>query len=194
MSIDYNIYLDEHRANVVKSYWWLKENIPEIFRVSSLLVDNLDEVFSLVSSHDQSKDSVEEYPAYDDYFYNKRSSRSHSVMLQFHYAWVHQQHNNPHHWQHWVMIPDSVDEEPIGLPIPHKYIIEMVCDWMSFGFKTNGNRYGENLEKPNIRHVIDYYEEVKDHLIMDWASQNYLVSIMEKIERKLDEIDAEQTS
>jgi hypothetical protein len=51
-------------------------------------------------------------------------------------AWLHHQHRNPHHWQHWLL---REDDGPIkALPIPEKFVREMVADWMGAGRAITG--------------------------------------------------------
>ena len=45
---------------------------------------------------------------------------------------MHHIHNNPHHWQHWVLLRDDGDIETLDMPM--HYIIEMICDWWSFSW------------------------------------------------------------
>jgi hypothetical protein len=46
-------------------------------------------------------------------------------------AWLHHQHANPHHWQHWLLRED--DGGLKRLPMPEHFIREMVADWMGAG-------------------------------------------------------------
>ncbi len=65
-------------------------------------------------------------------------------------AWLHHQHANPHHWQHWVLRED--DGGPKVLPMPEKFVREMVADWMGAGRAITGRWevaewYGKNRER-----------------------------------------------
>ena len=46
----------------------------------------------------------------------------------FSMAWLHHKGRNKHHYEYWV---DKFDEGGIPVKIPFKYVIEMVCDWLS---------------------------------------------------------------
>lgn len=53
--------------------------------------------------------------------------------LGFSYAWNHHQKRNKHHWEYWIPVTGHnrggyKDLEP--LPMPDKYIKEMVADWV----------------------------------------------------------------
>lgn len=51
-------------------------------------------------------------------------------------AWLHHQHWNPHHWQHWILREDSGDQKL--LEMPEHFIREMVADWMGAGRAITG--------------------------------------------------------
>lgn len=85
--------------------------------------------------HDWSKMTRAEWSAYVHSFYGPRP-RSEEVKAEFRVAWLHHQHNNPHHWQHWVLRED--DGDTIALPMPEKFIREMVADWMGAGRAITG--------------------------------------------------------
>lgn len=57
--------------------------------------------------------------------------------VAFDNAWLHHQHWNKHHWQHWVLRNDDGDMKL--LKIPQKYLREMVADWCGAGRGITGN-------------------------------------------------------
>lgn len=88
MSYEYDLYITEHKENILKGLDWLNENIPEI-------VTDYYSILQDICDHDESKYKPEEYDAYDKYFYG--NNRSYTVVKDFKYAWLHHIHNNPHH-------------------------------------------------------------------------------------------------
>lgn len=76
--------------------------------------------------HDWSKLMPVEWFAYAERFYGP----THPGMA-FTRAWLHHQHRNPHHWQHWVLRRDDGVENAV--PMPDKFVKEMVADWMGAG-------------------------------------------------------------
>lgn len=81
-----------------------------------------------LEEHDKSKFSDNEFGPYAEKFYGQPDEFSFSK------AWLHHLHNNPHHWQHWLL-PMPSDKEIVGvedgaLPIPEHYALEMVADWL----------------------------------------------------------------
>lgn len=107
--------------------------------------------------HDLSKFSRAEWTPYADYFYGPRSSTRTQTALEklaFDKAWLHHQHCNPHHWQHYVLREDSGKTKL--LPMPMKYILEMVADWQGAGKAITGNWY-----------IKDWYEKTKAARLLD---------------------------
>ena len=94
-----------------------------------------------------SKFSPAEFPAYANRFFGKKKDdikkgRDKSGYYRpymtgddrFDEAWFHHQKKNPHHWQYWLMPKDRDDEGGFVLmPMPEKYVREMVCDWRGAG-------------------------------------------------------------
>jgi hypothetical protein len=97
--------------------------------------------------HDWSKFLPGEWLPYVNFFYGaqKGPCRAHELVgcdecwgkaketlrVAFDHAWLHHQHLNKHHWQHWVLREDSGKTKL--LPIPKKYLREMVADWAGAG-------------------------------------------------------------
>lgn len=91
----------------------------------------------LLSVHDFSKWSTEEFPAYAKYFCSKQDISpvdASSVSSEFAKAWLHHIHCNPHHWQHWIFpdnfSPKGSDVERGVVEMPQHYALEMIADWM----------------------------------------------------------------
>jgi hypothetical protein len=94
--------------------------------------------------HDWSKFTIFEAPHYGRQFFGSANDP-----LGFSYAWLHHQLNNAHHWEYWVMVSGHnrggyPDGSP--LPMPEKYVREMVADWMGASRAYEG-KWPENLEK-----------------------------------------------
>jgi hypothetical protein len=75
-----------------------------------------------------------EWTAYVKTFYTDEDGSY--VREQFDRAWLHHQHKNPHHWQHWILRKD--DGDVIPLEMPPAYVLEMVADWMGAGRTITG--------------------------------------------------------
>ena len=160
MSQEYTQYIIEHKANVEKAFKWLVDhNIFENFTVPVNIIE-----------HDLSKYSTEEYAAYDKYFYSKKTPETEK---EFNYAWLHHIHNNPHHWQYWVLINDDEPEEALEMPL--EYAIEMICDWWSFSFKEG-----------NLEEIFDWYKKHKG-MRLHPNTRKFVEETLDKIKKILEE-------
>lgn len=158
MSHKYNLYLTEHIENVIKAWNILEDNL-DIDFISRYHLDS-DKMSEIISMHDQSKYSKEEYDAYDEYFYGTKTKE---VKEKFDLAWLHHQNVNKHHWQYWLLKEDNGLLKPLDMDIYS--IIEMVCDWWSFSLKQN-----KPLE------IINFYHNNESNRIL---SDKTKITVME---------------
>lgn len=168
MSVAYSKYLDQHIRNVAKGFEWIKENLPEV--LNGVYCE-----WQVCYGHDFSKFGVEEYDAYDKYFYGTKTAE---VEKEFNLAWLHHIHHNPHHWQHWVLINDDPGEGMVILDMPHNYIIEMICDWWAFSWA-----------KDNLHEIFNWYDAHKDYMKLSPATRATVEDILAKIKEKLEEVN-----
>ena len=171
MSVQYDNYLTEHKENVAKGFRWLQENIPEIIE------DGFE--WQICFNHDASKTDPEEYDAYDAYFYG--NNRSYSVVQNFKKAWLRHIHNNPHHWQHWILINDEPKEGMVVIDMPYIYVVEMICDWWSFSWK-----------KGDLNEIFSWYEDRKDYMKLSANTRRSVEYILGKMKDKLEEKDIDE--
>jgi len=82
------------------------------------------------------------------------------VEEQFDLAWLEHTHRNKHHWQYWVLREDDGCKKI--LKMEHKYIMEMVCDWVGAG-KAQGNISPKNDKYLETR---NWYNENKDKMVL----------------------------
>ncbi|NBC72535.1 hypothetical protein GT003_26355 [Paenibacillus sacheonensis] len=106
----YFLYVADHKLNVLVECW------REGLYLQGIV-------------HDLSKFHPEEFVPYALKFYADRKDEQ--TELRWQYAWLRHQNRNKHHWEHWVVNKQTRE----ALPMPRKYIIEMVCDWRSFSRK-----------------------------------------------------------
>lgn len=183
----YNQYLEDHIGNVQRGYEWFKENLPEILDEDNYIDESMyfGELDEIIEQHDSSKyndtpstakyyDLACEWDAYNDYFYGTRTP---DVEKAFDYAWLSHIHNNPHHWQHWLL---QNDDPEIGLRIldmPYVFIIEMICDWWSFSWKSD-----------NLYEIFEWYEKNKAGIKLSDKSRTICESILAKMRQTLDSL------
>lgn len=87
------------------------------------------------------------------------------VEMAFDVAWLKHIHRNPHHWQHWILREDSGKNKYI--PIPRKYIKEMVADWMGAGRAITGKWDAK-----------DWYAKNKDKIRVDERSRKIIETLL----------------
>ena len=85
--------------------------------------------------HDWSKLTPAEWTPYVHSFYGEGPPTP-EVEAAFDRAWLHHQHRNPHHWQHWLLREDDGDTK--ALVMPESLAREMVADWMGAGRAITG--------------------------------------------------------
>jgi hypothetical protein len=160
MSKAYDTYIIEHCNAVKTAYEWL---------VRHKIIEN--SYWPVINTHDVSKWSESEYNAYDKYFYGK--SKTKEVKEAFNFAWLHHIHNNPHHWQHWVLVND--EDGTVALEMPEEYLVEMICDHWSFSHKTN-----------NLTEIFDWYKKHKSNMILHPNTKKAYEAILDKIKAALE--------
>ena len=162
-------YLDAHIANVKRAYKWLLEHHVD----SKFDFGDEDLIEKNIKGHDKSKWSDEEFESYAQFFYGKKSAEN---TLTFNEAWNHHQKCNLHHWQYWVLIQDDPGEKMLPLEMPAEYIVEMVCDWWAFSFKTG-----------NLQEIFEWYKKNKDAQIMHKTTRKNVEKLLAVIEETLAE-------
>lgn len=175
MSLNYDLYLQEHKENVAKAFYWIHENLPQLLDNCSF--GALEQ--QICYHHDASKTEVDEYIPYDKYFYG--GNRSYAVVQDFNYAWLFHLHRNPHHWQFYVLTNDDPKEGTIALDMPYNYIIEMICDWWAFSHV-----------KGDLREIFKWYDEHKDYMKLSNKTRKAVNDILKAIGDKLDELEADE--
>lgn len=164
MSKAYTNYIVEHCDYVAKAYNFLVEH--KIVK---------DAFIHRIKNHDLSKWSDEEYKAYDKYFYGKEKTQE--VKDNFNYAWLHHIHQNPHHWQHWVLINDD-NSESHALEMPEEYVVEMFCDHAAFSFKAG-----------KLTEIEDWYKAHKATMMLHKNTKILYEDILKKYLTAVKEVE-----
>ena len=152
--VAYSDYVVQHINTVLSVFVTLRQLFKD--RIDKSLLDKLG---VNVLNHDKSKGSEEEFDGYRQYFYPEKGQEK--DVDKFNFAWLHHIHNNPHHWEHWVLA------EPAGsvaLEMPELYAFEMLLDWtaMSLKFGNVPSDYfsghaGEMIFHSKTRSFIEYW-------------------------------------
>lgn len=59
--------------------------------------------------------------------------------------------------------------------MPYNYIIEMICDWWSFSFKTG-----------NLSEIFNWYDKHKAHILLSNDTREIVEDILGKIRQKVE--------
>ena len=182
MSLAYDEYLNEHISAVQKGWNWMIDNlidrihpwIREQYPNSEFDPIDILEISEQMQEHDASKTRPEEYYAYDAYFYG--GNKSHAVVENFRKAFLLHIHENPHHWQYWVLTHDNKGEPETAIEMPLNYIFEMICDWWSFGWRAG-----------DLTTIFKWWDEHKDYIRMHKKSRKVLEYILKEMKDVLTE-------
>jgi hypothetical protein len=97
--------------------------------------------------HDMSKFRPSEFFPYAKVYGGDYAYKYFEVEQDFDTAWLLHQHRNKHHWDYWV----GSDGKPV--PIPPRYIKQMIADWRAMGRK-----FGDT--------ALEYYQKNNDRMIL----------------------------
>ena len=169
MSEKYDEYLRQHINAVRRALVWMLENL----ELPQFDEEYKEDARLNVQYHDGTKRCLDEYEAYDSYFYGDKDED------EFNYAWLRHIHRNPHHWQHWLLMNDDGKyRDPgkvIALEMPEEYVLEMIADWWSFSWRSG-----------NLREVFGWYESHKDKMILHPNTRELVESVLGEIRDALD--------
>lgn len=168
MSVKYDEYLKQHRDNVAKAFGWIRDNLPGM--LDGMDINELES--QICTRHDMSKNDKEEYDAYDRYFYG--NGVSNKTMENFDKAWLHHIHNNPHHWQYWVLHNDEEETGTYAIEMPKEYVIEMICDWWAFSWKSG-----------DLTEIFGWWANHEDHIILHKKTHELVGSILFEIKKEV---------
>ena len=157
----YKDYLTKHISNVNKSFAYLLDN--GIVKLDPNLT-------ILITNHDKSKRTDEEWQPYVDYFYG--DLKTPEIEKAFDVAWNYHQKRNPHHWQFWVLLKDSGGIEP--LEMPYNFVVEMICDWWAFSW-----------ESGNLYEIFDWYGKNKEKQLLHENTRILVEELLGKIKQSL---------
>lgn len=124
--------------------------------------------------HDVSKLYASEFFAYANYFYAKppcMGVRLKKILDKFDCAWLRHQHRNKHHWQHWVLLND--DGNTVVVPMPKRYVKEMVADWIGAGRAIKGRGTPKD-------EVVDWYILSRPNMTLSSVTEDIIVQILSK--------------
>ena len=93
-------------------------------------------------------------------------------------AWLHHKGRNRHHFEYWIDYSVEKDGNPMtGMPMPRKYIAEMMMDRMAASKIYNGKNYNDHFP-------LQYYEKGKHHYMMHPQTEKDLVKLLTILDKK----------
>lgn len=126
-------------------------------------------------THDLSKFLPSEFIPYSIFFFDKNRGKEYKQSdendANFQKGWNRHQKRNKHHWNYWVSITRK--NEVIPVPMPEKYVKQMICDWKGMSRKFGGSWY-------------DYYKKNEDSFIMHQLTKLNIeqINIAETMEKR----------
>ena len=93
-------------------------------------------------------------------------------------AWLHHKGRNRHHFEYWIDYSVEKEGNPMtGMPMPRKYIAEMMMDRMAASKIYNGKNYNDHFP-------LQYYEKGKHHYMMHPQTEKDLVKLLTILDKK----------
>lgn len=92
-------------------------------------------------THDLSKFLPSEFIPYAKFFMQtdraKNYKKSDETNINFQKGWLFHQKRNKHHWNYWISITNNQEITP--MPMPSKYVEQMIADWRGMSRKFGGS-------------------------------------------------------
>lgn len=171
----YDEYLDNHISGVLKSWFTIGHDLA--ITDTDMTIEEIQELEDEIENHDQSKYSPEEYEAYLNWFYPIDGDESNRNEDEFNRAWSHHQRENPHHYQHFILVKD--DGDTIFLDMPEKDIVHMLCDWHSF-----------SAQDPSST-AYDWYSKNQDRMKLSDNTKEFIDRVIDNFRVPLTEISSD---
>ena len=129
--------------------------------------------------HDLSKYSPTEFiPGVLYYQGNRSPNNAEREETGVSKAWLHHKGRNRHHFEYWIDYSVEKDGNPMtGMPMPRKYIAEMMMDRMAASKIYNGKNYNDHFP-------LQYYEKGKHHYMMHPQTEKDLVKLLTILDKK----------
>ncbi len=106
-------------------------------------------------THDLSKFRPSEFFPYARFFTRKNRTKNYKTSdetdMNFQSGWCLHQKRNRHHWNYWVSVTRK--NEIAAIPMPMKYVRQMICDWKGMARKFGGTWW-------------EYYWKNRDDMIL----------------------------
>ena len=165
-----NNYVILHRKFVKQAFNILK---PKLIGFLDLDKAKLNTISQHIEEHDLSKFEPEEAIPYAKFFWGEKDDK---VIEEFKIATKLHKSRNLHHPEYWMNKNRETNEMPLI------YIVEMVCDWWSFGLMQN-----------NPAEIFDYYENNKGKYKFSSEITEIVEELLSLIQQSIREADIAQS-
>lgn len=123
-------------------------------------------------THDLSKFSPVEFLPGARFYQGSRSpNEAERETLGYSAAWLHHKGRNRHHLEYWIDYAPHGDHAMSGMPMPKKYVVEMLCDRMAASKTYLRDQYSD-------RAPYDYYMHSRDHYLIHPDTQRLLEQLL----------------
>jgi len=128
-------------------------------------------------THDLSKYSFTEFFASAKYFQGNSSPvDAEKIKNGYSLAWQNHKAKNKHHWHYWT---DFEHGKLIVIPMPPKYLAEMLCDWVGAGKAYNKGDWTIDTFK-------SWYYHDKENMVLHKLTRSYIELLVENVKSEQD--------
>ena len=99
-------------------------------------------------------------------------------------AWLHHKGVNKHHYEYWQ---DNFDKGTTHLPMPYKYVLEMICDFLGAGRAYYGKSFTLEKEyewwennKDKKSAMNQYTKQIVEYYMQRFSIDKSIVSLTDK--------------
>lgn len=122
--------------------------------------------------HDLSKYSPVEFLVGAKYYQGDRSpNNAEREAKGYSMAWLHHKGRNKHHMEYWIDYSMKPGEGMIGLKMPDKYLVEMVCDRIAASKTYKKDAYKDS-------DPLEYFLHSKEHYMIDKETADQLHTLL----------------
>lgn len=86
-------------------------------------------------------------------------------------AWFHHRGRNKHHWAFWM---DEFSFGGIPVPMPHKYVLELIADYLGANAAYSGIKSKKELTADFYKKEYEWWLKDKDNQIMDPITKDWV--------------------
>ncbi len=130
-------------------------------------------------THDLSKYSPSEFIPGAIYYQGNRSpNNAEREATGLSKAWLHHKGRNRHHYEYWTdFSPKAPKGQLVGVPMPRRYIAEMLCDRVAASKIYNGDKYSDS-------YPLAYLIQGIDSVMMHEQTKNELVFLLDMLKHR----------